>query len=242
MARLRLSPAGLEFALAEGTPRIEALAAQGVEFPCGGHGRCQGCRVKVLEGALPVLEPERESLAPEDLDAGWRLACLHRLAGDLRLELAQWDLPVLGDDRRFPFQPRPGFGVAVDLGTTTLVAQLVSLRSGEVLVVRSALNGQARFGADVMSRLECAVRDGQAGLGSLIRAQLGGLVAALLEQAGIAGLARVVIVGNTAMHHLFCGIPVAPLARHPFRPLRPERLGFRPEELQWPLPAAARSM
>ena len=240
MARLRLSPAGSDLALAEGTPLIEALAAQGVEFPCGGHGRCLGCRVKVLEGTLPVLEPERDRLAPADLDAGWRLACLHQLAGDLHLELAQWDLPVLGDDRVFPFQPRPGFGVAVDLGTTTLVAQLVSLQSGEVLAVQSALNGQARCGADVMSRLECAERDGQAGLGSLIRAQVGGLVGALLGQAGVEELARVVVVGNTAMHHLFGGVPIAALARYPFRPLLPGRLTFSAQEFQWPVPGNPR--
>ena len=57
----------------------------------------------------------------------------------------------------------PGLGVAVDLGTTTLVTQLLDLRTGRVLAVRTALNSQARFGADVMSRVQFAVaKDGAA--------------------------------------------------------------------------------
>jgi len=237
MFRLKLSPAGLTLLLPGGAPLNDALFAQGVEFPCGGHGRCKGCRVKVLEGALPVLAAERERLTAPELDAGWRLACLHQVAGDLHLELAQWEMPVLGDATPFPFQPRAGFGVAVDLGTTTLVAQLVDLGTGTVLAVASALNAQARFGADVMSRLEHAARGGQPMLNELIRSQVGRLVGDLLRQAGIASPARVALVGNTAMHHLFCGLPVAPLARYPFRPDRVGRIRFSAGELGWPGPA-----
>ena len=72
---------------------------------------------------------------------------------DLTLELAQWEAQILADTSRFAFTPREGFGVAIDVGTTTLVAQLLDLSRGEVLAVRTALNPQARFGADIMSRV-----------------------------------------------------------------------------------------
>jgi len=95
-------------------------------------------------------------------------------------------MPVLGDASSFAFTPREGLGVAVDLGTTTLVAQLVDLQTGDVLAVRSALNAQARHGADVMSRIEFALQGGQGELTRLIRDQIGGLIGQLMEpgQAG----------------------------------------------------------
>ena len=138
--RIELLPLGRALTVTHGTPLQDALFAQGVEFPCGGHGRCKGCRVKVLEGALPVSADEARLLSAAELAEGWRLACRARAESDLKIELAQWDAAILSDDSAFHFTPRDGFGVAVDLGTTTLVAQLVDLRTGRVLGVRTALN------------------------------------------------------------------------------------------------------
>ena len=56
---LELSPADLKLEVASGTQLQDVLFAQGVEFPCGGRGRCKGCRVKVLKGILPVGEEEK---------------------------------------------------------------------------------------------------------------------------------------------------------------------------------------
>ena len=81
---------------------------------------------------------------------------------------------ILVDDREFEFAPREGLGVAVDLGTTTLVAQLLDLASARVLGVRTALNSQARYGADIMSRVGFAVAEGGQGrLEGSIRKQIG---------------------------------------------------------------------
>jgi len=117
---LELSPAGLKMEVAAGTELQDVLFAQGVEFPCGGHGRCKGCRVKVLKGILPVGEEEKKMLTGAELAGGWHLACRHSIAGDLKLELAQWEMPILGDQSTFKFAPREGLGVAIDLGTTPL--------------------------------------------------------------------------------------------------------------------------
>jgi len=236
---LDLAPAGLHLDVVRGTPLQEILFAHGVEFPCGGRGRCRGCRVRVLGGNLPVTGEEERLLTPAELADGWRLACRHEVVGDLRLELAQWEMPVLGDTSSFPFTPREGLGVAVDLGTTTLVTQLVDLQTGDVLAVRSALNAQARHGADVMSRIEFAIQGGQAELTKLIREQIGELIGQLVAPGRSARpLTRVVLVGNTVMHHLFCGVSVAPLARQPFESPQLDRRRFAPGELGWPLPAA----
>jgi uncharacterized 2Fe-2S/4Fe-4S cluster protein (DUF4445 family) len=219
--RLELVPLGRTLTVARGTPLQDALFAQGVEFPCGGRGRCKGCRVKVLEGALSSTPEEERLLAPEEIATGWRLACRARAEADLRIELAQWEAAILADDSVFEFTPQEGLGVAVDLGTTTIVAQLLDLHTGHVLAVRMGLNAQARHGADVMSRVDyCVHSGGQPILQRLIREQIGRLIEELL--AADAGppdaLRHIVIVGNTVMHHLFCGVSLEPLSHHPFEP------------------------
>ena len=206
----------------------------GVEFPCGGGSLCGGCRVRLLRGEVPVTEGMREALSDRELAEGWRLACLAQAAGPVTLEVEQWSPHILTDDARLAAESRHGMGVAIDLGTTTLVAELVDLHTGEVLGVRTALNPQGRHGADVMSRIEFDLR--QPGLlTALIRRALGEMVAGL---AGGAPLIEVLLCGNTVMHHLFCGVSVEPLSHVPFHsPALAER-SFSATDLGWPCPIA----
>lgn len=236
--RIVLQPTRAEVYAAPGTPLRDLLFEHGVEFPCGGRGRCRGCRVRLLRGEATLNASQREILSEEEIRQGWRLACQCIPQTDLEIELRQWDAAILVDNTQFKFQPRQGVGVAVDLGTTTLVAQLVDLQSGNVRAVKTALNAQARYGADVMSRVHHAVLEsGQLDLQLAIREQIGGLIHQLLaasreEQA----IGDVVLVGNTVMHHLFCGIDVEPLSHYPFESPRTGLEQFRSEELGWKIP------
>jgi uncharacterized 2Fe-2S/4Fe-4S cluster protein (DUF4445 family) len=219
--RIELRPMGIAFEVPRGTALQDVLFPYGVEFPCGGKGKCKGCRVRVIEGTLPVNPEQERMLSPEERAAGWRLSCQSKADHDLVLELAQWEAQILADTQSFVFTPRTGLGVAVDVGTTTLVAQLLDLHEGEVLAVRTALNPQARFGADIMSRVGYAVTEqGQSRLVEAVRRQIGKMIAELLEAAGHSNspLADIVLVGNTVMHHLFCDFSVEPLAHVPFEP------------------------
>ncbi len=237
--RITLRPTGARLEAPYGEPLRDLLFEQGVEFPCGGQGRCRGCRVRVLAGTAEVNEAQQQRLSTDELASGWRLACQCVVRGDLEIELRQWDAAILGDETAFTFEPRLGFGVAIDVGTTTLVAQLLDLGSGRVLAVRTALNAQARHGGDVMSRIQFALASGgQRQLQDLIRRQIGSLIEQLLLAAGIAPdslVADVVLVGNTVMHHLFCGIDAEPLSRYPFEPLRMGLETFRARDLDWRL-------
>jgi uncharacterized 2Fe-2S/4Fe-4S cluster protein (DUF4445 family) len=236
--QIELQPLGARFELERGTPLQDVLFAHGVEFPCGGRARCKGCRVKVLEGRLPITPEQEQLLTREELAAGWRLACCGKAEGNLTLELGQWEAAILADSSVFEFTPREGLGVAVDLGTTTLVAQLLDLRNAHVLAVRAALNGQARYGADVMSRVGFALAaDGGQRLSTLIRKQIGRLIGELVAAAKVVGqpIESVAIVGNTVMHHLFCGHDVAPLSHYPFHAQRDGLETFRSSELGWRL-------
>jgi len=222
--------------VARGTPLQDVLFQYGVEFPCGGIGECQGCRVRILQGTLPVTPEQHNELAPEQLEAGWRLSCCCRADEDLTLELAQWDAQILIDNTSFGFVPREGLGIAVDLGTTTLAAQLLDLHTANVLAVKTALNAQARYGSDLMSRINQAVTNGKrTELKQAIRKQLGELVSDLLEEArGNADrVSDIVIVGNTAMHHLFCGLNVDSLSQYPFIPTDPDEKRFGGGDLGW---------
>jgi uncharacterized 2Fe-2S/4Fe-4S cluster protein (DUF4445 family) len=207
----------------------DQLFAAGVEFPCGGENACGGCKVRVLAGEVPVTETMREALTEKEIREGWRLACCASAAGPVVVEVEQWSLRVLTDNAQVPIEPRSGRGAVIDLGTTTLVVQVVDLSSGEVQRVETALNPQARYGADVMSRLQYDLqRPGE--LGRLIREALGGML-------GVEPLREVLVAGNTAMHHLFCGLDVEPLTHTPFA--SPTLGGYRFENLDfgWPGPA-----
>ena len=222
LVHIRLHPQGTTLHVPRGTPLQEILFEYGVEFPCGGHGRCKGCRVRILSGDAPWTPGEEEVLSPAELADGWRLACRSRASGDVTLEIRQWEAAILADHSSFEFRPGEGLGIAVDLGTTTLAAQLLDFATGDVLAVRTGLNPQAAYGGDVMSRIQYALSPGgQPRLEKLIRSGIGDLILGLLEAAGRGREIRdVVIVGNTVMHHLFCGIDIAPLAHYPFEPAR----------------------
>jgi len=236
--RIIVRPTGVELRAPAGASLRDLLFEQGVEFPCGGQGRCRGCRIRVLEGTAEVNAAQRKRLSAKELEDGWRLACQCSLGDDLVVELRQWDAAILVDDTPFHFEPRPGLGVAVDLGTTTLVAQLVNLSTGKVLAVRTGLNAQARYGADIMSRLQfAAAEDGRATLERLIRRQIASLITQLMVSAKVSGdeIRDVVLVGNTVMHHLFCGIDVEPLSHYPFESNEIGLQTFRASELEWNL-------
>lgn len=209
----------------------DQLFELGVEFPCGGVSNCGGCRVRLVSGTIPITPDMRETLTGEELAAGWRLACQAESSGEVVLEVDQWSPRILTDDSSVPFEPRTGLGAVVDLGTTTLVTELVDLRTGEIRGVRTALNPQGRHGADVMSRIEFALREPNV-LTSLIRRTIGTMAADL---AGGSELDEVILCGNTVMHHLFCGENVEPLSHVPFHSPSLGARTLTSSELGWPL-------
>jgi uncharacterized 2Fe-2S/4Fe-4S cluster protein (DUF4445 family) len=112
------------------------------------------------------------------------------------------------------------FGLAVDIGTTTVVAALTNLVTGAVEAVQSTLNGQAPYGADVISRISYTMTepDGLATLHSKIVETIGELVNRLLAASGVAreNVYEVVAVGNATMLHLLLGIDPEPISVAPF--------------------------
>jgi uncharacterized 2Fe-2S/4Fe-4S cluster protein (DUF4445 family) len=134
---------------------------------------------------------------------------------------------------------RAGLGIAIDLGTTTLAAQLINLRSAEVMAVETALNPQAVHGSDIMRRIQFGMEaGGRTALRDVVRNRIGQMVNLLLKRsnADASKLRRVVIVGNTVMHHLFCDRDIESLACYPFLSSQMEGQRHHASDLQWTLP------
>lgn len=108
--------------------------------------------------------------------------------------------------------------VAYDIGTTTVAAYLIDLKTGRQLTQASLLNPQVKYGADVIMRTKYSIENGVGVLSQDIRKALSGLCDSCLSEAGkkAESVYLVTIVGNTCMHHLFMGISPASLAYAPY--------------------------
>ena len=112
------------------------------------------------------------------------------------------------------------YGLAIDIGTTTVVVCLLDGKTGALLAQKSCPNPQSQYGADVISRIRYALSDLDDTLGSCIRSCLAQLTLASAEEARIPvdAITVAAIAGNTAMHHLLLGIDVKPLVTPPYMP------------------------
>jgi uncharacterized 2Fe-2S/4Fe-4S cluster protein (DUF4445 family) len=128
-------------------------------------------------------------------------------------------------------QLRPGthagrYGVAADIGTTSIVAFLCDLARGEILSVGTAANPQALYGEDVISRMTQVQRepDSLATMQRLLVEELNRLIREGAETAGIATseIVDAVVVGNPTMQHILLGINPEPLGRGPYLPILSE--------------------
>jgi uncharacterized 2Fe-2S/4Fe-4S cluster protein (DUF4445 family) len=113
------------------------------------------------------------------------------------------------------------FGVAIDIGTTTVTVYLVDLASGEVLDSAAEYNGQIARGEDVISRIIYAGKnDGLDELGDLVHNTINGVIENLCQSNHIQprSIYKATVVGNTTMMHLFLGLPPASIRLAPYVP------------------------
>jgi len=119
-------------------------------------------------------------------------------------------------------RPSPVLGFAVDLGTTKIAGYLVDLKNGRPLASRGLMNPQISYGEDIISRIQATLEAESGGydMQRIVVDALSRLASDLCREAGAAmtDIVDAVIVGNTAMHHLFLGLPVKQLVVAPFVP------------------------
>ncbi len=220
--RVVFKPENREISIHRGATVLEAAGQAGIILttPCGGKGTCHKCAVR-----LPPFDQQV-------------LACQYRVESDLVVlvppesRFYEHKILVHGPDARAEVQPtvyrryrpiagtRGIFGIAVDIGTTTVVAKLIDMTDGRCLATQAALNPQTRFGDDVVSRIKYAQSDRNlAELHGLVTTCIDDLLRKLCRQAGVAASSvyEACIVGNTTMNHIFLQFPVAQLGRAPYR-------------------------
>ena len=232
---LSLQPLDKAIQVNSGTPLKDVLHEFGVEFPCGGKGTCGSCKVKLKSGELKIDSIQQQKLDKLKLGKEWRLACYCNAESDITLEISQFDNIILADNSTFDFKPQQGFGIAVDLGTTTVVVQLVNLENGHVLDSVSEINPQARYGSDLISRIQSCLDGNFEELQNLVHSKIGEMIQSIIQKHPVK-VSKVTIVGNTVMHHIFSGLAVNSLSFYPFHSPNLGIQIFSPTQLKWNLP------
>ncbi len=226
-------PEGVRARVARGTPLAAAADAADVRIGrhCGGAGLCGKCRV--MEGAdtplAPLGETEKKSLSAADIAAGMRLSCCARIVRDGAVTVVDRaeseGQSILEDFSGIIKEWAPdadGFGVSVDIGTTTVVCYLFDMTARRELDRISFLNPQAAFGDDVISRIAYASASGAA-LSKMRRTlteELDKSIAVLAERCGVkkSEITEITAAGNTVMEHLFAGVSPESIGRSPYTP------------------------
>jgi uncharacterized 2Fe-2S/4Fe-4S cluster protein (DUF4445 family) len=200
-----------------GRSLFEILRDSGIDIyaPCGGNGKCGKCRVNVR-------------------DEGTVTACSFRVTKDIEILLpGERELKILDAQNNytkdFTFDPGPAAnlsenatGIAIDIGTTSLVFYLVDLRNGRLTGTRSMLNPQSKYGGDVISRIHYCQKhtDGVERLQSEIIQAINAQLRHFISGKNISAndIVRITAAGNATMLHLLLGIDPTSIALAPFTP------------------------
>lgn len=200
--------------------RVLADAGLASPMPCGGRGTCGKCRLRAAGALSPISPEELLHLTEQERTEGIRLACRSYATGDCTIYFSIDRGQIQGVTegsmaRRTPDPGQDGYGVAVDIGTTTVAAYLYSLQTGVCKKAICRENVQTAYGADVIARIEHANRGGLAELSEKIREQISDIIKMEFN----AAISKLVITGNTTMLHLLAGINPRSLAVAPFTPV-----------------------
>ncbi len=240
--RIQIQNEDRQISVEHGQTLLEALIAAGVflRADCGGKRRCGKCMVKIAESSRASVseadETEAKFLGAKELAAGNRLACCTGVLDDTAIEIPETSRlspevaqkgPTILFDKLATLKPSAaekidGYGLAVDLGTTTIAVYLCNLEAAEVSASLSVRNPQVLFGDDVMSRI------GAVGQNADLLVRLQKMVVKAIEW-GTNSLCRstridagkiqtMIVVGNTTMIHLFVGTDPTSIGMFPYNP------------------------
>lgn len=208
-----------------------------ISAPCNGNGICGKCIVRYKSGATEPTKQDREFLSEKQLEQGYRLACQSYPTEEYKVEipeleetievLSQWENQrteeILKNTAEGTAEKTENaiYGICIDIGTTTLAALLVNLKTEADCQTAVSVNHQRTYGADVISRIDASNNGKKWEMQRCIRQDLQKLVGELAEKEGIhvAQIQRIVIAGNTTMCHLLRGFSCETLGVAPFLPV-----------------------
>ena len=231
MPEIMIRGTGETIVCERGAGLLQTLLAHGVfvDNPCNGTGICGKCKVRVLGACTgEMTETERRLLKPEEIAGGVRLACMTKVYGDIQVELLQKERKhrVLTGGYMPQFVAdsfEGGYGVAVDIGTTTVAMALIDLATGEEVASASDINAQKHFGLDVLTRITYEYEYGETGIRELQKAivdSLNGMLDAMCEKAESCRqeIREIVVAANCTMTHMLLGVDARSIGRAPYAP------------------------
>ena len=213
-------------------------------------------KLHYVELPKPSMDDQRADLErlTGELENEWAIghveadiSFLQRLSGALRageVYGGEFKATVAVRGEREAIAVWPGFkervyGIAIDLGTTTVAGHLCALDSGKVLASAGLMNPQIRFGEDLMSRISYLQQNENAApeLTAAVQEALADLVRSLADQAGVDSedIVEVTMVGNPTMHHLAIGIDPTQLGMEPFPLVLDRGISIRARDLKLPI-------
>lgn len=218
--------------LQEGESLLACLIREGyyVSAPCGGKGRCGKCRIRVVKGYVWITQEDEKAFTREELEAGWRLACMAYPVEDLEIAFDLMDesqFEILSGcveepkEKDYGSQGETSYNIAVDIGTTTIAMELLGKESGKNIHTVTSINSQRMYGADVISRIQASVDGKKEELQESIRKDLLDGIRRLTKEAGtdLRQIERIAVSGNTTMGHLLMGYDCRSLGVFPFTPV-----------------------
>ncbi|MCL2390975.1 MAG: ASKHA domain-containing protein [Oscillospiraceae bacterium] len=218
MPKIRIFRSGELIAQTEaiiGETLLDRINAVGVfiDAPCGGKGRCGKCLVRLspegeqILACKTLIEKDTDIYLPEEMDM-----MIAGAESSASLNLA---------DRPYPPSQGKKLGVAIDVGTTTVVAHLTDIVSGMRIATASGVNAQRPYGADVISRIQYCAENGHARLTQLIREQIESLIRHTCTISGerARDIGYIAIAANTIMQHLAAGFSPVGMGVAPFEPV-----------------------
>lgn len=195
---------------------------------CGGRGSCGKCKIKVLEGYLEATTSDKAYFSENELQMGMRLSCKAYPTEPLTVEISfkgEANFQVLTEYAESSTSIESGdtseqYGIAIDIGTTTIAVQLLSMDNGARILTYSGINHQRSFGADVISRIKASTEGKKDALRASIQNDLVQGIRAVLAKKEVSDrIQGIVIAGNTTMIHLLMGYDCKSLGEYPFTPV-----------------------
>ncbi len=232
MAEIKTGRAAKSIKCREGANLMETLADAGifVDNPCNGKGICGKCKVRILSGEVSEMTAsEAQLLKQEEIETGIRLSCMTEVSGTVEVELLQeerrHDVLAIGYMPEFERDEFDGgYGVVIDIGTTTVVTALIDLKTGEELANASMINAQKRYGLDVLTRITYEYEHPESGAGELQKAIVDAVNAMIDRACRDAGVSRtdireIDVAANCTMMHMLLGVDARSIGRSPYKPV-----------------------
>jgi uncharacterized 2Fe-2S/4Fe-4S cluster protein (DUF4445 family) len=223
--KITVAPEGKVVFCPPGKDLWTALTEEGiwVDGACGGAGTCGKCKIEILSGtSSPLTDSEGRLLSEKERARRRRLACRVVPAGDMVVDAGAPKKRVTWTSEAVSGISGT-YGLAVDVGTTTVEAALVDKSTGKVLAGQSEINPQTRFGMDVLSRISYVMghSDGVDLLQKTIVNLLDRMAEDLCRRAGVSSssIDAVAVAANCTMLHLLLGVNPASLGTFPFTPV-----------------------